>query len=202
MNKVELSSIMVDIEKIIEEINRTANQIKTFGKRLSRGSFEYEKLELLYENICEVLRFWTGYTFIGHKKVNPLKQAFQRFFENLMEFICICQGVNIDFFNEFANKALFQGTLYRYLGHISYTNNDIIIDPIYDEIYVSWSKNPNNIEVKRKLKGTKTLIICEVSGDYYGIDLSVFGVVKSDEAEVVFPTIESTIIKEEIIKRD
>lgn len=38
-----------------------------------------------------------------------------------------------------------------------------------------------------------TLLTCKVDEPYYGIDLEVFGVVRGQEAEVVFQTIKETI---------
>jgi len=34
---------------------------------------------------------------------------------------------------------------------------------------------------------------CMISEPYYSIDLEAFGVVKGDEAEVVFPTLQETL---------
>ena len=201
MNKAELLLIIEDIEKNTEEIYRISNQIKTFSKRLPREDFKGDQLQLLYENIQEILGFWTGNTYVGQEKAPKLKKALQQFFENLMDFIHVCQNVNIDFLNDFANKALYQGTLYRYLGHSIHENCDETIEPIYDDFYVSWSKNPRNSYIESKLCGTMTHLTCEVSGDYYGIDLSAFGVVRGEEAEVVFPTIEGTIVKKKYLTR-
>lgn len=38
-----------------------------------------------------------------------------------------------------------------------------------------------------------TLLTYKIDEPYYGIDLEAFGVVRGEEAEVVFPTIKETI---------
>lgn len=38
-----------------------------------------------------------------------------------------------------------------------------------------------------------TLLTCRIDEPYYGTDLEVFGAVRGNEAEVVFPTIRETI---------
>ena len=179
-----------------------SNQIKTYCKRLSNGNFDPDKILILFDNIRKVLDYWSSETYIGVEKEKNLKNSFQRFFTNLMSFILACKEVNNDFLNDFAEKALFQGRLYRYLGHSSHENSNVAVEPDYNDIYVSWSKNPKNNYIETKLYGTMTLLTCEVSDDYYGIDLSVFEVVRGEEAEVVFPTIESTIVNKEIIERN
>ena len=63
----------------------------------------------------------------------------------------------------------------------------------YNNIYVLWSKQPQNHYIENKLYGTMTLLTCKVDEPYYGIDLEVFGVVRGQEAEVVFQTIKETI---------
>ena len=201
MNSVDFSSQNEDIEVRLEKINKVSNQIYTFRKRIARGLFEIEKLQVLIENIYETLKNWTGKNYIGIEKDNRLKKAFQRLFENLTDFLITCKEVPIAELNEFAQQALFQGTLYRYLGHTSLVDFNERIEPCYDGVYVSWSKNPQNNYIEDKLRGTMTLLTCKVSGAYYGIDLSVFEVDKGTEAEVVFPTIESTIVNKEYIER-
>ena len=49
-------------------------------------------------------------------------------------------------------------------------------------IYVLWSKQPQNHYIENKLYGTMTLLTCKVDEPYYGIDLEVFGVVRGQEA--------------------
>ena len=94
----------------------------------------------------------------------------------------------------FSDEVLYRGSLYRYLGKGSAEENaDKRIEPQYDNIYVSWSKQPKNYYIESKLYGTMTLLTCKIDEPYYGIDLEAFGVVRGEEAEVVFPTIKETI---------
>lgn len=58
---------------------------------------------------------------------------------------------------------------------------------------------PQNHYIESKLYGTMTLLTCEASEPHYGIDLNAFGVVRGDEAEVVFPTIADAITNIEYI---
>lgn len=100
-----------------------------------------------------------------------------------------------------ADKVLYRGSLYRYLGHGSAkcnTNNRI--EPQFNNIYVSWSKNPKNYYIESKLYGTMTLLACKIDEPYYGIDLEAFDVIRGKEAEVVFPTIKETITEVRYIK--
>ena len=95
---------------------------------------------------------------------------------------------------DLTEKALFQGTVYRYLGYGYPTNESIYpIKPRYNGIYVSWSQKRVFGNVLSKLYGTKTLLTCHIDSENYGINLRTFGVSKN-EYEVVFPTIESTIV--------
>ena len=101
---------------------------------------------------------------------------------------------------KFANDTLYHGTIYRYLGHcLENEIYDNIVEPEYNDIYVSWSKNPTNSYIESKLYGTKTLLTCKIENNYYGIDLEAFCVVRGNEAEVVFPTIKETITNIEYI---
>ena len=74
------------------------------------------------------------------------------------------------------------------------------VEPQYNNIYVSWSKQPQNHYIENKLYGTMTLLTCKVDEPYYGIDLEAFGVVRGQEAEVVFPTIKETITEVKYIR--
>lgn len=94
----------------------------------------------------------------------------------------------------FSDEVLYRGSLYRHLGKGSVEGNtDKRIEPQYDNIYVSWSKQPKNYYIESKLYGTMTLLTCKIDEPYYGIDLEAFGVVRGEEAEGVFPTIKETI---------
>lgn len=195
-----------ETEKIANEIYRVAQQIKSVQKKLPTNDIMYgdDDFKIFYNNVYQTLNYWTGHTYVGHKKSKSIQKAFQTFFEALYDFLLFCQREDKSFHHflkDLADDALYQGTIYRYLGHC-YDDNDTKskVKPEYNDIYVSWGKKPNNHYIQRKLYGTKTLLICIISEPFYGIDLEAFGVVKGDEAEVVFPTIENTITEIQYIE--
>lgn len=193
MNKVNFPAWDDDVEVIITEIYRVAAQIQSVEKRMRTYDIPDDDLLVLFENVRLTLSQWTGHTYIGHKKDKPIEKAFQRFFEALYKFLFLCRNLDNCEFQEFANMALYRGTLYRYLGHGSVEDIDYITEPKYNNIYVSWSKHSKNCHIERKLYGTITFLVCRVDIPFYGIDLEAFDVVRGEEAEVVFPTIKETI---------
>ena len=199
MNRVCFPIWSESYEEVSNIIYCVSDQIKSSiklikSKELKLGSY---KCNILSENIEAVLKYWTGCTYVGCKKDKIIQKAFQSFFINLYNFLMTCKTEeNILFapYKEFANRALYQGKIYRYLGHGDDDKEyETKVAPIYNDIYVSWSKKAENSYLQSKLYGPKTLLTCEITDDYYGIDLDVFGVVKGDEAEVVFPTIKELI---------
>lgn len=197
-----------EIEKAITEINRVACQIPCVIKKLrSRDLILGDKEYLVFDNnIIETLKYWTGQTYIGQRKEKHLEKAFQRFFEALYEYLIFCRDEDHSFcqlLKKLSDKALYQGILYRYLGHDSSNiDRDKRVEPEYNNVFVSWSKNPTNYYFENKLYGVMTVLTCEVTDSYYGIDLSAFGVSKIDEDEVVFPTIKETIKRIEYKNED
>lgn len=200
MNKVNFSAWDNEVDQNIKEIYRVTDQIKNIGKRLKINDVTFDAFQTLYENICETLNFWTGRTYVGQKKSKAVQKAFQAFFETLYAFLFICRDLNNSTLQDLAHESLYHGVLYRYLGHGSVEEDiDSKVEPQYNNIYVSWSKQPQNHYIESKLYGTMTLLTCEVSEPHYGIDLNAFGVVRGDEAEVVFPTIADAITNIEYI---
>lgn len=195
MKAVELSDWYDQYEKNTHAINQVKDQIKDRTKKVKSNHITWDEYSLLIDNLSNILKFWTGHTYIGQEKNSRYKKAFQMFFNELMDFTIACKtSENIDL-QEFATKVLYRGMLYRYLGYYSsLIDPSTKIEPKYDNIYVSWSKNERNSYIEQKLKGIMTLLTCEVKEPYYGLDLDVFGVVRGDEKEVVFPTIENSII--------
>ena len=187
--------LVPDCHKIKEIVSQLDEAIKDMGKvkpKLSKND-----IAILFNNITQVLAKWTGDTYIGCKKDDRLKEAFQTFFDELYEFLLLYKDKC-----KLARQLLYHGRLYRYLGHPSGSKDtDSKIEPEYNDIWVSWSKNDvrKNAYLKSKLYGTKTLLICETK-DKMGIDLTgfdkVFGknLTRGEEAEVVYPTIEDTIV--------
>lgn len=202
MNKVCFPLWENEVDKITTEIYRVTAQFKHVGKKLEKHDISHKEFELFFDNICQTLNFWTGCTHVGQKKQKALQKAFQAFFEALYAFLLNCRYLDNSMLQDFVNKSLYHGVLYRYLGHGSVDDNiDSKIEPEYSNIYVSWSKKPQNDYIEHKLYGVMTLLTCNIMGTYYGIDLEAFGVVRGDEAEVIFPTIEETITDIKYIER-
>ncbi len=195
MNKVNYPVFDDQIDERVREINRVTNQIHNVEKQIRNNNLSIDDYNCCFGNVCETLLNWTGHTYVGRNKDKILEKAFQSFFENLYEFLVYCKGNDsIELLQEFAKKALYNGTLYRYLGYdypVENKNEKVI--PQYNNIYVSWSKNPDCSYLKTKLYGTRTELTCNVKEPFYGIDLEAFDVSQGDEAEVVFPTIEKAI---------
>ena len=183
-----------DPDETVILINEVKHQIAQVIESIDNCDNYNTDIEILLFNIEATLNRWTGHTYIGNRKTEQLKQAYQGFFEELYQLLIKFRDVNDSDLNELAATALYQGVVYRYLGYDSPMNNTKQrIRPIFDGVYVSWSKLPRNDYIELKLYGTKTIITGCISNDYYGIDLEPFGVVRGDESEVVFPTIEQTI---------
>ena len=202
MNKVELSDWYDQYDENTKGIYQVKDQIKNCTKKVIANHLTLNEYNMLIDNICTILSFWTGSTYIGREKDKRYIKSFQMFFDELMDFTLACKDSDNEDLQELAEMVLFKGTLYRYLGYAS----DLIdpstkIEPRYDNIYVSWSKNKRNSYIEQKLRGIMTLLTCEVKEPYYGLDLTPFGVVRGDEEEVVFPTIENTIINIEYIDK-
>ena len=106
---------------------------------------------------------------------------------------------------------LFQGTVYRYLGHNTPENCSVKVEPIYNDIYVSWSKEQDSHYLLSKLYGSVTSLVATIREPYYGIDLEgiekamsvligvEYSLSKGTEREVVFPTIADCITDIEYI---
>ena len=155
----------------------------------------------LCNDIRTVCKLWSGKTYLGYKKDKPVETVYQEFFTNLMKLLTKCSISNISYEKKYAKRVLFRGTVYRYLGNGESTTQGKVI-PIYNEIYVSWSKNPKSNDIKRKLYGTITWLSCNIAEPFYGIDLENIGASKASEREVVFPTIEKCVKEIKYINGD
>lgn len=200
MRKIDYSG-WDDIETVVEKINEVTLQISQAMVLLEKHGNYVQMIYDLFDNLESTLDYWTGNTYVGIEKEEELKNAYQGLFECLFRFVLLCQKVSDPVLNDFAKSVLFQGTVYRYLGH-GFHDESITqrIIPRYDGIFVSWSKVPQNTYLENKLYGTITKLTCLIDNEYYGIDLEPFGVVRGDESEVVFPTIEQTIKSIEYIE--
>lgn len=158
-------------------------------------------IKTLFDNISDALHKWTGSTYVGVKKNKKLENAYKTFFDAFYKLLtCFAQAD--EKYRKIADRILFNGTLYRYLGHSSCDKEyDSRIEPKYNGVWVSWSKDDvRSIPyLNMKLYGTKTLLICE-TGNPKGIDLSgwdeIFNtnIVRPSESEVVYPTIKESMI--------
>lgn len=196
MKKVEFPGWSDESEKITVEIYRVVAQIQNIQKKSLTNDtiFVNENLQTFYGNIRKTLGYWTENTYVGQIKDKRVQKAFQAFFEALYDFLVFYKEIGNNIFYDLANGALYQGTVYRYLGHGSCNDNIYEkVEPEYNNIWVSWSKNSQNSYIESKLYGMKTILTCEVKKQYYGIDISAFGIAKGEEAEVVFPTIKELI---------
>lgn len=195
MNEVNFPSWDDEQDKVITEIYMVKQQIQAVTKKIQTKDIDCREFHIFFNNVCTTLNYWTGHTYIGQEKSDFIKKAFQEFFETLYDFLLICQTHDYIELRELANKVLYRGALHRYLGH-GFIDEDISkhIEPQYNDIYVSWSKNNHNSYIESKLYGATTLLTCRVDEPYFGIDLEVFEANRGNEEEVVFPTIKETII--------
>lgn len=177
-------------DKIIKGISEATQNIAAYHKSQNR---EPEMLSELGDDLKAVCCFWTGKTYIGSPKAEPIKMAFQAFFEELMQLLLCMKDSGLHFEESVANAMLYRGPVYRYLGK-SYPSDEVVV-PCYNGIYVSWSKQDGNSYLLSKLYGPITKLTCEIAEPMYGIDLEILECVRGNEREVVFPTIEQCIVK-------
>ena len=191
MLSVNMYSLWSDeTEIIIKGISEATQNIVMYHKAPNR---EPDMVLELVDDLTAVCSFWTGSTYVGSQKAEPIKMAFQSFFEELMQLLLFMKDSGLTFEERIANAMLYRGTVYRYLGK-SYPSDEVVL-PYYDGIYVSWSKEAGNSYLLSKLYGPVTEIICEIAEPMYGIDLDILECTRGNEQEVVFPTIEQSIVK-------
>ena len=188
VNMYSLWSDETDI--IIKGISEATQNIVTYRKAPNR---EPDMLLELVDDLGAVCSFWTGSTYVGSPKAEPIKKTFQSFFEELMQLLLFMKDSGFIFEERVANAMLYRGTVYRYLGK-SYPSDEVVV-PYYDGIYVSWSKEAGNSYLLSKLYGPVTEIICEIAEPMYGIDLDILECTRGNEQGVVFPTFEQCIVE-------
>ena len=198
MNMLKTSEKWADDEIIIHYIKLVASQLKKATIKIRRNQYCQTEFSDLLANIIEILKTWTGSTYIGVRKSKQLEDAFQMFFLNLLE--CTLEIKKKDK-NHPVCKILYQGYIYRVLGSNNPKNKEII-KPRYSNVFVSWSKNENipTNNMLEKLYGPITKLKSKICGEQYGIDLTVFGISKIGEQEIVFPTLKEYAKIQEIIK--
>lgn len=205
MRRIDLQNKFAKDETVIDDIIAVSNQIFTFTKRIGENYYTKEgfkdAIRILNHNIYEVLKFWTGSTYLGKKKDPKLANSFTAFFSNLLELIIVFKnkGIVCDLSN-----ALYQGKIYRVLGHGESGNNLERIEPYYSKNFVSWSKSPDILThyFKQKLHEPITKIEATVIDGEYAIDLEALKVSKPGEREVVYPTKENAILNISYIDRE
>ena len=185
-----------DIPEIVKAVNEATNNISVYYDSADNSANALKKLN---EDIREVCNFWTGKTYVGDRKDDEIVQVFQNFFETLMKLLLKMKDSKKNYEAKFANARLYQGKVYRYLGYgNSQDITDKAIRPEYNEIYVSWSKEPQNDYIESKLYRKITWLEAEIKSPYFGIDLEEMGTSKEREREVVFPTLKDFVTRVEI----
>lgn len=196
-------------------INRTADGMRGYLKGRTESEYFKEGFIELCADINRCLTIWTGETWIGDSKAKKVRNIFQRFFTAFHDMICRIQE-NAEHYSQdellYVKRIVFHGTVYRYLGSAD-PYNKTVVKPEYNNIYVSWSKEPQSSYIESKLYGTITWMSSEIQKPFFGIDLE--GVEKAflaltgkkctisrgTEHEVVFPTIKECITEVKYIDR-
>ena len=214
MEVYELSPWADKYKENAQKIHSIACQINNMSKRIKSHDITADKANKLTSNIITVINNWTGSTYIGVKKKKELEKAFQAFFIALLELLLEIKKSDYTEFHFIADKILYRGKAYRYLGYPSPEDCNKGIEPTFNDIYVSWSKEHKNSYIESKLYGTMTIISADIIIPYYGIDLEGMGQVLSklsnenykmtrgDEREVVFPTIKECITEVNYIEEN
>lgn len=190
MLSINMYSLWSDeTEKIIKCISEATQNIVTYSKAQNRDP---EMLTELGDNLRAICCFWTGSTYVGSPKAEPIKMVFQAFFEEFMQLLLFMKDSTLPFEKRVANATLYRGTVYRYLGK-NYPSDEVVV-PCYDGVYVSWSKQDGNSYLLSKLYGPVTKLTCEIAEPMYGIELDILECTRGNEQEVVFPTFEQCIV--------
>lgn len=192
-----------DYKQSADTTHKISCQLRVAPKYIKGMSKDQKKI--LFSNIIKAVSYWTGSTYVGYRKEPELEKAYQDFFKALYDFILSFRTMRKSVYRKCADMILYQGTVFRYLGHVFEENNIDKVEPIYNDIYVSWSKESPNYYIESKLYGTMTWISAEIKEPYFGIDLeglekSIYRLVgikriltRGNEREVVFPTIKECI---------
>lgn len=187
-------------EKIVQCIKEGTRNIKSYHEYRKQNPEDVYFLRDVYYDIKKITSFWTGKTYVGSKKTKQIKKAFQDFYQAFYELLIAFKTNAFNSISKIekslANDLLYQGNIYRYLGHGDCQETHKKIKTKYNDIWVSWSKEPENSYLESKLYGEYLKLYATIENNMYGIDLEALGVSKPNEKEVVFPTIRETINKE------
>lgn len=190
---VNIDSLFADeYKEIVLEVNKATENIKEYIKNNNHNT--KEGLIRVLTDAKDVCDFWVGRTYVGQVKREDIKHGFQDFYSMLIKMLLLCKTNKNQCENNVANALLYQGKVYRYLGHgVPSCCRDKTIEPEYDGIYVSWSKESKINYIESKLYGKMTYLEAEIKSPYFGIDLENFGSSRSFEREVVFPTLKDCV---------
>lgn len=197
IDRIEETENVVSVSKAIELV---AQQIESTQKAWVNGSGIVP--QILMDNINVVISYWTGCTYVGKRKASVLEDAFQNFFNSLYQLLLMVRKSSNKKIRASAREALYEGTLYRYIGSGDKNHGNNHIEPEYDHYWVSWSKNAKIFNTEEHLYGAMTHLTCHTENPKYGIDLVAFGQSLGAEDEVIYPMVEENIDRVEYIERD
>ena len=138
-----------------DNIKEICNGLDIATKQIRKCINEEHMYDLCGQYIYNVCNFWTGNTYVGIKKDQMVQNAFQTFFKELMKLLLILKSSPSSTQQEkdIANELLYQGDVYRYLGHGDSRKSNENIELQYNDLYVSWSKNAQRNYLESKLYG-------------------------------------------------
>ena len=141
-----------------------------------------------------VLFYWVRKNIVGIEKSNQVKQLYNNFFALIKVYMDNWQALNDDSEkHNLAKEVIYKGEIYRYLDSKKITMSKDKIR--YDENFVHWSKIKEINSVINHLKGPYLLLKAQIKDDDYGIFINpLIRELILDEQEVVYPTIETTIL--------
>ena len=201
-------------------MDRVLSVMRSYENMRLENDFRNQDFKLLCHGISYALRNWCGDNWVGERKSREAEKKYQDFFLGLNRLLC--------FFKEnrfrrtrretqLLNHTVFTGDVFRYLGSSDYRNKSII-EPEYNDIYVSWSKEKENSYLESKLYGPITRLYGRITEPHFGIDISGFTsffykyydkdvlIARGTECEIVYPTLEASIYRieyiDEYIERD
>ncbi len=183
--------------------------VKAYIEQRKKLIIRIDFFEILCDGIASFLEYWVGNTYVGNKKTSAETAIFQDFFRSLSSLIALLQDEKIcptQDERDLVSSLVYHGKVYRYLGYPSPTKKKHI-EPIYNDIFVSWSKNKEISYIESKLYGCMTRLYCNIPPNMVGFDLEGFQefynnkfaskiwIARGEEREVVFPTIKEMIYR-------
>lgn len=186
--------------------------VKEYMKERRQREFDQDSLMEICDGMNSILLNWTGNTYVGIKKETQVEKAYQDFFELIHDFLDFCSknSENLDEMeSSLAEYMMYSGTVYRYLGIADSRNyrKKQRVEPIFNNIYVSWSRSEKNSYIENKIYGPKIWMKAEIEETDFGIDIHGFErwcenwfgdscfITRGEEKEVVFPTLEKSIVE-------